>query len=157
MVIHSIYQFISLCFYLSIRHVGHCWKSKNKLISDVLLWTPTHGRASVGQPARTYLHQLCVDTRCNLENLPVIIDDRDGEREKSVLSVQLDDDDDDDDDICIHHSVYFYSNHILFPSIYQKIELKSSFIFLYLICFLFLNMNKEDQFHRGTPAFNSNM
>ena len=27
------------------RHAGHCWRSRNKLISDVLLWTPTHGRA----------------------------------------------------------------------------------------------------------------
>ena len=31
-------------------------KSKNELIREVLLWTPTHRRASVGQPARTYLH-----------------------------------------------------------------------------------------------------
>ena len=30
------------------RHAEHCWKSKNELISDVLLWTPSHGRASVG-------------------------------------------------------------------------------------------------------------
>ena len=22
------------------RHVGHCWRSRDKLISDVLLWTP---------------------------------------------------------------------------------------------------------------------
>ena len=27
-----------------------------EIISDVLLWTPRHGDASVGQPARTYLH-----------------------------------------------------------------------------------------------------
>ena len=25
------------------RHAGHCWKSRDKLISDVLLWTPTYG------------------------------------------------------------------------------------------------------------------
>ena len=24
------------------RHAGHCWRSKDELISDVLLWTPTH-------------------------------------------------------------------------------------------------------------------
>ena len=23
------------------RHAGHCWRSKDELISDVLLWTPT--------------------------------------------------------------------------------------------------------------------
>ena len=60
------------------RHVGHCWRSKDKLISDILLWTPTHGYASVGQPIRTYLHQLCADTGCNLENLPGVINDREG-------------------------------------------------------------------------------
>ena len=36
------------------RHAWHCWRSKDELISDVLLWTPTHGCARVGRPARTY-------------------------------------------------------------------------------------------------------
>ena len=27
------------------RHAGHCWRSRVELISDVLLWTPTLGRA----------------------------------------------------------------------------------------------------------------
>ena len=27
------------------RHAGHCWRSKDELITDVLLWTPTYGRA----------------------------------------------------------------------------------------------------------------
>ena len=27
------------------RHAGHCWSSKDELISDVLLWTPTYGQA----------------------------------------------------------------------------------------------------------------
>ena len=33
------------------RHAGHCWRSKDELISDVLLWTPTYGRAKAGRPA----------------------------------------------------------------------------------------------------------
>ena len=34
---------------------------------------------SVGQPViRTYLHQLCGDTRCCLEDLPRMMDNRDG-------------------------------------------------------------------------------
>ena len=28
------------------RHAGHCWRSRDKLISDVLLWTPTYGRTT---------------------------------------------------------------------------------------------------------------
>ena len=39
-----------------IRHTGHCWRIKDELISDVLLWTPIHERASFGRPAKTYLH-----------------------------------------------------------------------------------------------------
>ena len=27
------------------RHAGHCWRSREELISDVLLWTPNNGRA----------------------------------------------------------------------------------------------------------------
>ena len=35
------------------RHAGHRWRSRDELISDVLLWIPTYGRAKAGQPART--------------------------------------------------------------------------------------------------------
>ena len=38
---------------------------------------PLHGCASVGQPTRTYLQQLCTDIGFSLENLPEVIDDRD--------------------------------------------------------------------------------
>ena len=41
------------------RHAGHCWRSRDELISDVLLWTPTYGREKAGRPARTYIQQLC--------------------------------------------------------------------------------------------------
>ena len=51
------------------RHAGHCWRSRDELISDVLLWTPTYGRAKAGRPARTYIQQLCEDTGCSSENL----------------------------------------------------------------------------------------
>ena len=40
------------------RHVEHCWRNKNELISDVLRWNLSHVRARVGRPARTYLQQL---------------------------------------------------------------------------------------------------
>ena len=26
------------------RHAGHCWRSRDELINDVLLWTPAYGR-----------------------------------------------------------------------------------------------------------------
>ena len=46
------------------RYVGRCWRSKHELISVVLLWTPSHGQAKAGKPARTYIQQLCADTGC---------------------------------------------------------------------------------------------
>ena len=63
------------------RHAGHCWGSKDELINDILLLTPSHGRAKVGWPARTYIQQLCADTGCRLEDLPWEMDDRDGWRD----------------------------------------------------------------------------
>ena len=65
------------------RHAGHCWKSKDELISDVLLWTPTYGRAKAGRPARTYIQQLCEDTGCNPEDLPEAMSDWEKWRERA--------------------------------------------------------------------------
>ena len=62
------------------RYAGHCWRCKDELINDKLLWTPSHGRAKTGRPAGTYIQHLCADTRCSLEDLPGAIDDRDGWR-----------------------------------------------------------------------------
>ena len=64
------------------RHVGHCWSSRDKLIRDVLLWTPSHGWAKAGRPARTYIQQLCVDTGCSLEDRREAMEDREGWRDR---------------------------------------------------------------------------
>ena len=64
------------------RHAGHCWRSRDELIRDVLLWTPTHGRAKARQPARTYIQQLCEDTGCCPEDLPRAMNDREEWRER---------------------------------------------------------------------------
>ena len=63
------------------RHAGHCWRSKDELVSDVLLWTHTYGQAKAGRPARTYIQQLCEDTGCNQEDLPEVMNDREKWRE----------------------------------------------------------------------------
>ena len=60
------------------RHAGHCWRSRHELISDVLLWTPLHGRAKAGWPARTYIQLLCADTGCSPDDLPEAMDNREG-------------------------------------------------------------------------------
>ena len=64
------------------RHVGYYWRSRDELISDVLLWTPTYGRAKTGRPTRTYIQQLWEDTGCNLEHLSEEMNDREKWRER---------------------------------------------------------------------------
>ena len=59
-------------------HAGLCWRSRDELISDVFLWTPSQGRAKAGQPARTYIQTLCGDTGSSPEDLPEAMND--GER-----------------------------------------------------------------------------
>ena len=64
------------------RHAGHCWRSKDEIVSDVLLWTPAYGQSKAGRPARTYIQQLCDDTGCNPEDLPKAMNDRETWRER---------------------------------------------------------------------------
>ena len=57
------------------RQAGHC---RDELISDVLLWTPSHCWAKARWPARTYIQQLCADMGCSPEDLPEAMGDREG-------------------------------------------------------------------------------
>ena len=67
------------------------------LISDVFLWTPSHGRANAGRPARTYIHHLCADTGCSLricrKQCPIV---RGGERGSGISMLIAWHDNDDD-------------------------------------------------------------
>ena len=64
------------------RHEGHCWRSRDELIRDFLLWTPTYGQAKARRSAQTYIQQLCEDTGCSPEDLPEAINDRKKWRER---------------------------------------------------------------------------
>ena len=64
------------------RYAGHSWRSRDELISDVLLWTPRYGRAKAGRPARTYIQQLYEDTECSPEDLQEVMNDREKWREE---------------------------------------------------------------------------
>ena len=81
--------FLFICCFLNrsiqvrrTRHAGHCWRSRDELIRDILLWIPTHGCAKAGRPARTYIQQLCEDTGCCPEDLPRAMNDREEWRER---------------------------------------------------------------------------
>ena len=64
------------------RHAGHCWRSRDELIIDSLLCTPTYGRANAGRPARTYIQKLCDDMGCSPEDLPEVMNNREKWRER---------------------------------------------------------------------------
>ena len=41
-------------------HAEHCRRSRDGLMSDILLWTPSQGRVKAGRPARIYMQQLFI-------------------------------------------------------------------------------------------------
>ena len=59
-----------------LRFAGHCFRSKEELASDLVLWQPNHGFKTRGRPARTYPDQLSDDLGCLKEDLPVLMRDR---------------------------------------------------------------------------------
>ena len=77
------------------RHAGHYWRSKDTLIIDVLLWTPSHDWAKAIQPARTSIQQLVliqdIDWKTSQEIWMIEMGGKRGSG-KSVLAAQHDDD-----------------------------------------------------------------
>ena len=65
-----------------IRHAAHCWRSRDELISEILQWTPSHGRAKAGRPAKICIQQLYADTGCSPEDQSEARDDREGWQER---------------------------------------------------------------------------
>ena len=63
------------------RHAGHCWRSKDELIGDVLLWTPRIW-PSKSRTTSSNIQQLCEDTGCSPEDLPEAKNDREKWRER---------------------------------------------------------------------------
>ena len=57
------------------RNIGYGWRSKDELITDVLLWTFTHGHTSADKLANNYLYKLNTDIGGYLQDLLVAIND----------------------------------------------------------------------------------
>ena len=58
------------------RFAGHCYRSKDKVVSNLILWTRKHGKARVGRPSNTYTKELTKDASCQLEDLSRAMEDR---------------------------------------------------------------------------------
>ena len=83
-IFHSILQYpyphiAAVCMFelVVLLLLGHIWGP----IGVHHLWARP-GRAKAGQPARTYIQQLCEDTGCSPEDLPEAMNDREKRREK---------------------------------------------------------------------------
>ena len=59
-----------------LRFIGHCWRKKDEVISDLLLWEPKHGARKRGRPATTYVDQLRNDTGLSIAELKSIMENR---------------------------------------------------------------------------------
>ena len=44
------------------KHAACHKKRREKLISDILMWTPPHGHTRISWLAKSYIHHLCADT-----------------------------------------------------------------------------------------------
>ncbi|KAI8502220.1 hypothetical protein Bbelb_198080 [Branchiostoma belcheri] len=64
------------------RFAGHCYRNKRELVSNLLLWAPTHGHSSLGRPHRTYIDQLAEDAGVRAEHLGQLMADRAAWRER---------------------------------------------------------------------------
>ena len=69
------------------RHMENCWRSKNE-INDVLLWTPSHGHASVGWPVLDTYNSSVWNQDVD-EDLLGAMDDRDDSWERQENLCQL--------------------------------------------------------------------
>ena len=59
-----------------LRFIGHCWRKKDAVISDLLLWEPRHGARKRGRRALTYVDQLRNDTGLSIAELKSIMENR---------------------------------------------------------------------------------
>ena len=72
---------------------SYLWNHPNKKCETLLKkqgWNlkwrcHSHGRASVGQPTKTYLQQVCADIGYSLKDLPGAMNDRDEWRERECV------------------------------------------------------------------------
>ena len=63
-----------------LRFSGHCVRSKDEVIHQLILWEPSHGKRSRGRPPRTFIQQLTEDTGLEKDELKTAMGDRNGWR-----------------------------------------------------------------------------
>ena len=71
-----------------VRFSGHCWRSKDELAHQLLLWKPTHGKRTCGRLRLTFIDQLVDDTELQKEDLANTMNDREYWKSK-IVDVRL--------------------------------------------------------------------
>ena len=61
-----------------LRFSGHCWRSKNEVVSSLVLCEPKHDKRSVGGQSSTFVDLLEADTGVPRDCLPAAMDDSHG-------------------------------------------------------------------------------
>ncbi|XP_071958788.1 uncharacterized protein [Antedon mediterranea] len=64
-----------------VRFVGHSFRNKSELISELMLWMPSHGTRRPGRPPKSFIDQLVADSGHTIEELPGAMMNRDGWKE----------------------------------------------------------------------------
>ena len=65
---------------------GHCYRSKDEVVSDLILWPPKHGKAKVGRPSKSYTKQLTEDVIVNLRTSQELWSTENAGEEKPIWS-----------------------------------------------------------------------
>ena len=68
----------------SLRFSGHCWRSKNEVVSVLVQLELKHGKRSVCGQARTFVDLLEADTGVPRDCLLAVMDDRVGWRKRAM-------------------------------------------------------------------------
>ena len=68
----------------SVRFSGHCWRSKDELAHQLLLWEQTHGKRARGRPRQKFIDQLRDDMELQKEDLANAMNDREYWKSKVV-------------------------------------------------------------------------
>ena len=77
------------------RHVGHCWRSRDKLISYVLSWTSSHGQGKLKTIYRISVPIRDVTLKTYRERLTIETSGERGPRKSMLVAWH-----DDDDNVC---------------------------------------------------------
>jgi hypothetical protein len=59
-----------------LKFAGHCRRTKDQVVSDLVLWKPTQGIRKPGRPIKTYTNLLCDDTNLKCEDIDSCMQDR---------------------------------------------------------------------------------